>query len=120
MDPAPRRTDNFARQLGRAYERRAATAGRDFFRRTTHIDVQTVKAELADDMSDLVKELWCLAVNLRDHGALYFRIEEIFDQRVRRMKCRLDIDELGQRHVGRAMDLVRPSSTICPAAVSEG
>ena len=54
-------------------------------------------------MSDLVKELRCLAVNLRDHGTLYFRIDEIFDQRVRRMKCRLDIDELGQRHVGRAM-----------------
>ncbi len=98
-----RRLNNRARQRRFANQCRAATGGGDFPRRTTHVDVQTVEAELADDVRDLVEQLRRLAINLSGNRALNFRVGKILEHQLRRIDRRLNIDELGQHHIGTAV-----------------
>jgi hypothetical protein len=51
----PRRLDDCTRQLRLTDQRCAATGGGNFSCRAAHIDVQSVKAKLAYDMSDFVE-----------------------------------------------------------------
>jgi hypothetical protein len=103
LNASVRRAHDLTRDHRRAYECGAATRGGYFLCGATHIDVEPIETKLTHDVGNLIKKLWCLAVNLRHDRPLDFTVGEILEQGLRRMESRLNIDEFRQNHVGLPM-----------------
>ena len=103
FDALTRGSDNGPGQLGVEDQSGAAAPGRNLFRGTSHIYIQAIEPELADDVCDLVEQLGRMPVDLCDNRTFDLGISEVSDQRVGREESGLDVNKLGKRNIGAAV-----------------
>src|SRR5262249_44695376 len=86
-------------QFWRADQGRTAPLSRNFFCRTAHVDIQAIKAQLTNDVRDLVEHFRCVAIDLRNHRSLDLGIHEVSDQSARCMKCGFYVYKFRKRNI---------------------
>src|SRR6266699_3772289 len=76
----------------------------DCFSRASHIDIETVEAEFADDMCRFIKVFRLAAEYLCHDGPFRGRVEKIAEDAVATTPEPFDIGKLSQHHVGASIE----------------